>query len=136
MNIKSTIDYCLGLTYRELENFAGENYLKVYRYIDDNSRNDASEMLVATIFTCIASDGSLSDNEWKFISSFIGGYSYDQAYALAGQFNSPDAVMIVSELVRALPVDVRNAYISLCIAVLAVDNRVNGSEIEFLNTVV
>jgi hypothetical protein len=30
MNINATIDYCIGLSLRDLENFAGESYKKVY----------------------------------------------------------------------------------------------------------
>ena len=92
-------------------------------------------MLVPTLFTCIAADGKLSEGEWKFIASFIGGYSYDEAFATAGDFFCDEAHRVVRDFIRAFPSDVAEAYISMCLAVLAVDRKIEGYEIEFLRAV-
>lgn len=135
MNVNSVLDYCLGLSYRDLENFAGNNFMKVYRHIQATSSVNPNDVLVPTLFTCIAADGKLSEGEWKFIASFIGGYSYDEAFATAGEFYCDEAHRVVRDFIRAFPSDVAEAYISMCLAVLAVDRKIEGYEIEFLRAV-
>ena len=132
MNVNSVLDYCLSLSYRDLENFAGNNFMKVYRHIQATSSVNPNDVLVPTLFTCIAADGKLSEGEWKFIASFIGGYSYDEAFATAGDFFCDEAHRVVRDFIRAFPSDVAEAYISMCLAVLAVDRKIEGYEIEFL----
>ena len=135
MTIRSVLDYCLGLNYRDLENYAGENFLMVYNHIRTVSSTNPNDVLVPTLFTCIAADGKLSEGEWKFIASFIGGYSYEQALATAGEFYCDEAHRVVRDFIRAFPQDIREAYICMCLAVLAVDKRIEGYEVEFLNAI-
>ena len=115
--MNSVINYCLGLGYYDLENFAGKNFLVVYNYIKNNSRVNPNDVLIPTIFTCIASDGQLTEGEWKFIASFIGRYSYNEALALAGEFYSSEAQEVVKKFIQSFPSEVRDAYIKMCIAV-------------------
>ena len=136
MNINSTIDYCMGLSHFELQNFAGGNYQKVYNHIA--SRHDgekANTLLIGSIFTCIASDGKLSEAEWQFILQFIGGYTYDEALSTAGEFYNGEAQNIVKELGTMFPSDIRDAFLCICIAVLCVDKRLNDAEVDFLKKV-
>ena len=94
-----------------------------------------NDVLVPTLFTCIAADGQLSEGEWKFICSFIGGYSREQAFATAGEFYCDEAHRVVRDFIRAFPSNVAEAYICMCLAVLSVDRRIDGYEVEFLNTI-
>ena len=130
--MNSVINYCLSLSYRDLENFAGNNFLVVYNYIKNTSSVNPNDVLVPTIFTCIASDGQLTEGEWKFIASFIGGYSYDQALAVAGEFYCSEAQEIVKKFIQRFPSEVRDAYIKMCIAVMCVDKRITNGEVSFL----
>ena len=126
----------MRLSYRDLENFAGANYLTVYNYMASSYDGEkVNTLLIGSILTCIAADGKLSDNEWKFISSFIGGYTYDEAFAVAGEFYNDKAQGVVRDLLGMFPNDIKKAYISLCLAVLAVDKRVDDYEFEFLNAI-
>jgi len=137
MNVNSVIDSCIGLSYYELESFAGENYKKVYSHISANySEKNANSLLIGTIFTCIASDGKLTEKEWRFISSFIGGYTYDEAFDVAGEFYNDEAQKIVKELVEILPGDISEALIKLCVAVLCVDGNIEHYESTFLRTII
>ena len=135
MNINQTINYCLGLSYYDLENFAGRNFMKVYDHIKAVSSTNPNDVLIPTIFTCIASDGSLSEGEWKFIMTFIGGYSYNEALATAGEFYCAEAQEVVSNFIAAFPYDVKEAYFNMCLAVLAVDGRISNYEATFLNNI-
>ena len=136
MNVNSTINYCLGLSYRDLENFAGENYKKVYDHMTRTYDGEkVNTLLIGSIFTCIASDGKFNDAEAKFISSFIGGYNYEEGFKVAGEFYNDEAQRIVSELYSLFPQDIKDAYASLCIAVLAVDGRIADYERYFLNKI-
>lgn len=136
MNVQSIINYCTNLSYRDLENFAGENYLTVYNYMKRNYDGEkVNTLLIGSIFTCVAADGKFNDDEWRFISSFIGGYSYDEAFAVAGEFYNDEAQDIVRQLVELFPSDVSEAFVSLCLAVLCVDGRVADYEHYFLNKI-
>ena len=136
MNVQSVIDYCTGLSYRQLENFAGKNYCIVYDYMCQNYDGEkVNTLLIGSIFTCVAADGKFNDAEWQFISSFIGGYSYEEAFAVAGEFYNDEAQDIVSQLASLFPSSVREAFLSLCLAVLCVDGRVADYERYFLNKI-
>ncbi|MBE7093064.1 MAG: TerB family tellurite resistance protein [Clostridiales bacterium] len=135
MNINSMVNYCLGLSYYDLENFAGQNYKKVHAHIASKHGGDkANTLLIGSIFTCIATDGKLSEGEWKFIASFIGGYTYDEAFKVASEFYCDEAEKTTRDLIDFLPSDVAEALVSVCIAVLAVDGRMEGPEMAFLRS--
>ena len=136
MNPRSVAEYCSGLSFFQLQDFAGQNYNKVYNYIESIAEGNANTLLVSTIFTCIASDGKLSEKEWDFIKQFIGGYSYDEAFETGNQFYNEEAQDIVRKLVRQFPMGVKEAYLSLCIAVLAVDENFHSDEVDFLNWII
>lgn len=136
MDINAVINRCLGMDYYTLQDFAGENYKKVYYYISEkHSGEKANTILIGSIFTCVASDGKFSDGEWEFISKFIGGYSYDEALKVAGEFYNGEAQNITRDLLRVFPADVQEAYLSVCVAVLTVDKRLSDREVGFLNYV-
>jgi hypothetical protein len=136
MNVQSIINYCTNLGYRDLENFAGENYLTVYNYMTRNYDGEkVNTLLIGSIFTCVAADGKFNDAEWQFISSFIGGYSYEEAFSVAGEFYNDEAQDIVRQLVDLFPSDISEAFVSLCLAVLCVDGRVADYERYFLNKI-
>ncbi|MBR4420456.1 MAG: hypothetical protein IKT32_06205 [Clostridia bacterium] len=137
MNAQSIVNYCKSLSYFELENFAGQNFNIVYDYIKTNkSHVNPNDVLIPTIFTCIAVDGKLSETEWKFIMTFIGGYSYDEAFSTAGEFYCVEAQDTVRKFVDAFPYSVKEAYIKMCIAVLCVDHETGYDERCFLNSLI
>ena len=135
MNVSAIINHCKGLHYYDLERFAGENFNVVYDYIKNNHTSvKPNDVLVPTLFTCIAVDGVLHEEEWRFIMTFIGGYSYDEAKATAGAFYSDEAQSIVRKLVNSFPSYVSEAFVKMCIAVLCVDHQVDYIEKSFLNS--
>ncbi len=137
MNVQSTINYCLGLNYRDLENFAGENYQKIYNSLKQKYAGEKiNTVLIGSIFTCLASDGKLTDSETNFIQMFIGGYSYDSAFDTAKQFYNAEAQDIVRDLYKSFSAEIKDAYVNLCIAVLAVDKNVSDMEKKFLFSIV
>ncbi len=137
MNIQSTINHCINLSYYDLEDFAGENYKKVYAHLTKSyEASKVNTVLIGTIFTCIAANGKFSDAESKFIMSFVGGYSDEEAFKVAGEFYNDDAQFMVRDIVKMFPSDIKDAFISMCIAVLAVDKRVDDYEKCFLNRII
>ncbi len=137
MNIQSTINYCLGLNYRDLENFAGENYQKIYNTLKQKHAGEKiNSVLIGSIFTCVASDGKLTDAETKFIQMFIGGYTYDSAFEVAKDFYNTQAQDIVRDLYKSFPTEIKDAYVNLCIAVLAVDKNITDMENRFLYSII
>ncbi len=137
MNIQKTINYCLGLNYHDLEEFAGQNYQKIYNFLKQRYEGEKiNTLLIGSIFTCVAYDGKITDDETKFIQLFIGGYSYDSAFDTAKEFYNSKAQDIVRELYDCFAVEIKEAYVNLCIAVMAVDKRVNEYEKSFLYSIV
>lgn len=137
MNVQSTINYCLGLNYRDLENFAGQNYQKIYNVLKQKHDGEKiNTLLIGSIFTCVASDGKLTDDETKFIQMFIGGYSYDSAFDTAKQFYNAEAQDIVRGLYDSFTSELKEAYVNLCIAVLAVDKNITSMEKTFLYSII
>ena len=136
MDIRGTINYLCNLSYYDLESYAGRNFNVVYNHIKDNYDVKPNSLLIPTIFTCIASDGSLSEEEWYFVASFIGNYSYQEAIETAGEFYCAEAQDIVRGLVDKFPGFVKEAYINLCLAILCVDGNISSYESRFLNSII
>jgi hypothetical protein len=134
MRISDVVRHCKSLSFYKLQDFAGENFTIVYDYIKSTSDANPNKLLVPTIFTCIATDGKLSEREWDFIAQFIGGYSYDEAFATAEEFFNYEAQEMVQKLADLFPGSIREAYVKMCIAVMTVDNRVSDEELVFLET--
>lgn len=133
MDINAVINRCLGMDYYTLEDFAGQNYKKLYNFIASKHDGEkANTLLIGSIFTCIASDGKFSDGEWEFISKFVGGYSYDEAFKVASEFYCDEAQNITKDLLKIFPADIQEAFLCFCIAVLAVDKRFNDAEVTYL----
>ena len=136
MNINATIDYCIGLSLRDLENFAGENYKKVYVYMTQKHDGEkVNTLLIGSIFTCVACDGKFSEAEWNFISRFVGGYTYDEAFKVIGEFYNQEAQDVTTEIGKLFPSDIREAFLCICIAVLCVDKRLNDAEVDLLKKI-
>ena len=133
--MNSVINYCLGLGYYDLENFAGKNFLVVYNYIKNNSRVNPNDVLIPTIFTCIASDGQLTSLEKKFVCDL---FNVDAA-TVDGIFKSinSEIIRIVHEVFDSIPTDeVKAALLSFCACFLAVDERVTREEFAFLQKLI
>ncbi len=136
MNIESKVNYYLNLSFDELEKECGYNYQKVFYYVKDNYHNvNPNHLLVGIIFTSIASDGKFSEGEWKFVRSFIGGYSYDEAFTQIHGFYNDKAIEIAKDVLRKFPYDIKEALINVIVSVLCVDGRYNNNEIEFINRI-
>ena len=126
MNVEHTIKYCLCLPYPSLENYARINYKTVYDYLSKTQNKDSALTLVnGCLFTCVAVDGKLSNAETDFICNIISGYNKNEVFEIASEFYNKEAQDIVKKLINYLPNDVKEAYVKMCIAVLAVDKNVS-----------
>lgn len=134
MNVNQIIDYCIDLDFYPLQNYAGKNFNVVYDHVKNNTTVKPNDLLIPTIFTCIAANGRFSEREWDFVAHFIGNYSYNEAFDMASEFNCQQARDIVKGLVEKLPANVSEALVCMCIAVLCVDKRLDGEEVAFLRT--
>jgi len=135
MNVNLEINYCKGLSLYKLQDYAGKNYKIVYNHIENKNPGNANTLLIGTIFTCVASDGKLSDTEWNFIAQFIGGYTYDEAFKVASEFYNSEAQKVIKDLYDLFPANVKDAYLKLCIAVLCVDGKIDSKESTLLNSI-
>ena len=133
MNVEHTIKYCISLPYPSLENYARINYKIVYDYLSKTQNKDsASSVVNGCIFTCVAVDGKLSNAETDFICNIMSGYNKNEVFEIASEFYNKEAQDIVKKLINYLPNDVKEAYVKMCIAVLAVDKKISSIENTFL----
>lgn len=136
MDIESKVNYYSSLSFNELEKECGYNYQKVFYYVKENyPKVNPNHLLVGIIFTSIASDGKFSEGEWKFVRSFIGGYSYEEAFTQIQGFYNEEAKIIAKDVLRKLPYDIKDALINVIVSVLCVDGRNNSYEEEFINKI-
>ena len=134
MNVNSIINHCTGLSRYELEDYVGNNFMVVYRFIESLHMSfTPNKVLVPILFTCIAADGRFTDEEWNFVMSFIGGYSRDEAFEQAEMHYDEQSQEIARKYVKMYPADVSEAFVKMCIGVLCVDGRVDSYESPFLN---
>ena len=116
---------------------ATENYKKVWDYIESlkNVQDPKAQktILIGTVFTCVSTDGKLSDKEYRFILQVVGDYSLDEAIKLAEDFNCEETRTVVRDFVRKLPEEIKEAYVALCVATLACDKRLKNKELKFLS---
>ena len=133
MNVEHTVKYCLCLPYPSLENYARINYKIVYDYLSKTQKKDSALTLVnGCLFTCVAVDGKLSNAETDFICNIMSGYNKNEVFEIASEFYNKEAQDIVKKLINYLPNDVKEAYVKMCIAVLAVDKKISSIENTFL----
>ena len=133
MNVEHTVKYCLCLPYPSLENYARINYKTVYDYLSKTQNKDTALKVVnGCIFTCVAVDGKLSNAETDIICNIMSGYNKNEVFEIASEFYNKEAQDIVKKLINYLPNDVKEAYVKMCIAVLAVDKNVSNIEKSFL----
>ena len=119
----------------ELVQFAKTHYAKVYGFITKNFDKEKGKTLMnGTIFTCIAVDGKLSTSESRFVRQFVGNYTDNEVLSIAGDFTAQQAKDVAQKLCGLFPDDIKESYISLCVAVLAVDKRFDSAEMAFINT--
>lgn len=134
MNIRSKANYYLSLRYNELENECGRNYQKVYNYIKENySDINPNHLLVGFIFTSITIDGKFTEKEWQFIRSFVGNYSYDDAFEIGNSFYNNEAKETTKQVLKLFPEEIKEATINIILGVLCVDGRYNNEEVSFVN---
>ena len=139
MDVNSTINYCKSLSFYDLQDFAGRNYQKVYNWFDGIDRKSGmtpNQLLISTIFVCIAVDDRMTEDEWMFVVSFIGGYSYEEARYTAASLRTKESQEIVKKFYDAFPYDISEAYLNLCIAILCVDQDFDAYERTFLRTLI
>ena len=60
------------------------------------------------------------------------GYNENEVFEVVSEFYNEEAQDIVKKLINYLPNDVKEAYVKMCIAVLAVDKKISSLENTFL----
>ena len=134
MGLNEVLQDYVNLSYGELLSVAAHAAKTVIPFFNSAVEDgDGAIFTISFIGVSLASDGQLTEGEWKFIASFIGRYSYNEALALAGEFYSSEAQEVVKKFIQSFPSEVRDAYIKMCIAVMCVDKRINNGEASFLD---
>ncbi len=122
MNIQKTINFCLSLDYKNLKEFASQNYQKLYNFLKEKqSIERLNVVLSGSIFTCVSADGKVTDEEIKFIKDFVGEYSYESLTKMVDEYYAYDAQESIRMLYSVLNDEMKKVLTNLCVAVLTVD---------------
>ena len=133
MTVREMIDMCLGMSRSELENFAGRYFNTVYNYLSAQVGSSlAMRGMKIAIFSALAADGDLSDAEYEFVRSFLGGYSYSDAWQEVDMAQSRELRDEIHTMICRLPSSPRAAFQAMSIAILCVDKRIYGEEVDYL----
>lgn len=136
MNYNSIIKYCLSLSYYDLQDYA-ENYFKIVSYYFQKNIDDKPyDVLIETIFTCIAVDGKLTNNEYDFIKTITNGYNFKTSLNIIDKCNNLFYQDKVIQLANLFPDNVKDAFIKMCLAILCVDENVDKLETCFINRLI
>ena len=139
MTANEIIQYCMGLSEKELVKYVKENYDIVYKAfrqrVDDEG---ARSLITGSILTCVAIDGKFTVEEWKLVKKAIGGYfTYNQALKDVEAFGaeSDDISNKLRQLYTILTDEARASYIKICLAVASVDKEIVRKEADLLNKI-
>lgn len=86
-------------------------------------------------FICIsiAADGKFSELEYKFISELLGiDKSYDYFKTVIQQYYSDRWLEAIDKLIDSCHDEVKESLISLCLSIVAVDEKISREENAFI----
>ena len=133
MDVNSLVDHCLALSFDDLKDFAWQNYKKVETYIQKMSKKvEPYKLLVPSIYVCIAADGELADEEFEFIKQLLGKSSYIDALDKTAEFFGDQPQKNTKKLYDIFPLEIQEAYLRVCVAVLTVDRSFDQTEVDYL----
>ncbi len=135
MNIDAIIRKCKWMSDAKLKKFAQENYQKAHEYLKSvATEKQATTLCLGTVWTCCALDRGFSRGEWELVSYLAPQFSYDEAYNIACEFHQSAATDTLRDLIACVPADAAEMLVSVCVAVLLSDKKMDGKEMEFLRS--
>ena len=92
---------------------------------------------IAMAVACVGADNQLSSLECKFLGDLLRiDADYDKIMNLARNTNIDEAMDLVDKLADSLSSDGKAQFLSICIALLAVDETISRPEVDFIKKLI
>ena len=138
MDFSELMQNYVNLSYDELVTKA-QNDLAVLAPVFDEASEDGngSANLFPIILTCLAVDGKYTALEYKFLEDVFGRQlSYDETKKMVNEFYADEAQELLDKLVDSCSHELKAILLDLCTCVMAVDEKLDVSELKFIQKLI
>lgn len=138
MTTNELLKHYLTLPYAELKEIARKDAAEVEKYMGEIDNVERAKILVAgSVYTCVAVDGDFSVREWQFLCDVFEYRDYESFKKIIAGFygNIEEAGTTTKGVLSIIRGKARSAFISLCLATVAVDSSVLTSEADIINKI-
>lgn len=105
--------------------------MPIFNSIADDGKG--AGIVLPFICLSIAADGKFSELEYKFISELLGiNQTYDYFKNAIQQYYSDRWIEAIDKLIDSCHDEIKEALISLCLAIVAVDEKISREENAFI----
>jgi uncharacterized tellurite resistance protein B-like protein len=136
MKLNQLLQEYVNKSYSELLDLAESAMVVVYPYCRQvDKKYNGAFMLSNVLMVCIAADGKISSQEFRFIADLTGMPS-ETLIELAKSLSDEQSIQLVDKFADALNSEAKAAMTALIVAVLCCDGRVTSEENKFLRKII
>ena len=139
MSLDQVMQKYVNSSYDELLEIARENISVVFPVIKECSSDDSSAVntMIGILSTVLASDGKLTDLEYRFFNDLLGiSDDFDSVKSIVQACYDNASQESLNAIVDACNSDVRANLLSLCCAVMSIDEKISREEVELFKKLV
>jgi hypothetical protein len=134
MNLKEILEEFVEKDYDELMDIFRISYLSFLKTLEKDYHfptNMANTYAIDLIAASIAADGELAENEITFLKDTFS-LKDDQIQKLFDRGKKPYVVNGIEHMLMILSTDVKEYAITLCLSIIAIDEKITREEVAFI----
>lgn len=138
-NLEKLLQDTVDMSYDGLLDNASEAAELLYRELEEiaDDEDDITTFFLGIVTACVGTDGTLSELEYEFFRDvFELDVDYDELLEAVNEWGYNDAVDFIFDLVDDLSYDGNTALGKLCLAFMAVDEKISTKETDFLDRLI
>lgn len=133
MTFNELMQKYVNCSYDELVSKAKNDLSMLFPVFEKVTEGKSADILLPSIFTCLAADGKITALEVRFMEDILGErLPFDEAKRLVSGFYSDEAQNALDQLIDNIGPDLKVVLLELCICVMAVDETLDKSELAFI----
>ncbi len=133
MTFNELMQKYVNCSYDELVSKAKNDLSILFPVFEKVTEGKSADILLPSIFTCLAADGKITVLEVRFMEDVLGErLSFDEAKRLVSGFYSDEAQNVLDQLIDNIGPDLKVVLLELCICAMAVDETLDKSELAFI----
>ena len=122
MTFNELMQKYVNCSYDELVSKAKNDLSILFPVFEKVTEGKSADILLPSIFTCLAADGKITVLEVRFMEDVLGErLSFDEAKRLVSGFYSDEAQNVLDQLIDNIGPDLKVVLLELCICAMAVD---------------